>query len=82
MGINKLTLPSKEGHPNGWPSPYYRGEDMRSITIRFIPRPDGYEDINVEAEGIDSEDILDGINHALLHLRLHGDKPEKLKRVK
>ena len=55
---------------------------MRSITIRFVPRPDGYEDINVEAEGIDSEDILDGINHALLHLRLHGDKSEKLKWVK
>ena len=73
--LKKVTL-------NGWPSPYYRGVDMKTLTIKFIPRPDGYEDVEVEAEGIEKEHVLDGIAHALMMLRLHGDKPEKLKRVK
>ena len=55
---------------------------MKSITINFIPRPDGYEDVVTEAEGIERENVLDGIAHALMMLRLHGDKKEKLKRVK
>ena len=50
---------------------------MRSITIRFVPRPDGYEDVEVEAEGIERENVLDGIAHALMMLRLHGDRPER-----
>ena len=50
---------------------------MKTLTIKFIPRPDGYEDIEAEAEGIERDDVLDAIAHALMQLRLHGDKPER-----
>ena len=56
---------------------------MKSITINFIERPDGYEDIETEAEGIEHENVLDGIAHALMMLRLHGDRfTTELRRVK
>ena len=55
---------------------------MKSITITFISRPDGYEDIETEADGFAREHILEAIGHALLQLQLHGDRPEKLTRVK
>ena len=55
---------------------------MKTLTIKFIPRPDGYEDVEVEAEGIEKEHVLDAIAHALMQLRLHGGNKPGLRRIK
>ena len=55
---------------------------MKSITINFIERPDGYEDIEVESDDFEADEILRAIEHALLQLRLHGGNKPGLWRVK
>ena len=55
---------------------------MKTLTIKFIPRPDGYEDIETEAEGIERDDVLDALAHALMQLPLHGGNKPGLRRIK
>ena len=50
---------------------------MRSILIEFVPSGEGLEDITASADGFEADEILQAIEHALLQLRLHGDKPER-----
>jgi hypothetical protein len=47
---------------------------MRTLTINFIPAGQGYENVIVETTDFEEAEILQAIEHALLQLRLHGNK--------